>query len=182
MRCCRECPRTTDTSMGRTVWSCQGPTGLLERLLHTDRTRSPPSPSEKIKDADATSYEGMLAKAKEDLKVQAEKEKEEKKAKSILKQRAMKEVRANCPKVLAKHWADLLVSDLSDARKLVTRLKIDSMSSQLTSELIKLCDALEKSFDILNRPSQSAGSKLVVAKWGDDVGFGGPVRSLMPLQ
>ena len=55
------------------------------------------------------------------------------------------------PVVLAKHWADLVVADLTDAKKLVLKLQEDKLSSALTTELHQMNTELEKHFVTLQK-------------------------------
>ena len=101
--------------------------------------------------ASAESYEVMMEKARLELATQAEIVKAEKKKKNDERKLKLKDVRMKDPVVLAKHWADLIVADLTDAKKLVLKLQEDKLSSALTTELHQMNTELEKHFVTLQK-------------------------------
>ena len=103
------------------------------------------------------SYEEVLQQARLDLKKAHDADKAEKAAKSAVRKAKMKEERAKDPRKLAKHWADLVVADLSDSKKLFLKLKEDKMSCALTQSLGELNDRLEAEFLSLQRIATAAG-------------------------
>ena len=100
----------------------------------------------------AESYEVLMEKARLELATQAEIVKtEKKKKKNDERKLKLKDVRMKDPVVLAKHWADLVVADLTDAKKLVLKLQEDKLSSALTTELHQMNTELEKHFVTLQK-------------------------------
>ena len=92
-----------------------------------------------------------MEKARLELATQAETVKAEKKKKNDERKLKLKDVRMKDPVVLAKHWADLVVADSTDAKKLVLKLQEDKLSSALTTELHQMNTELEKHFVTLQK-------------------------------